>query len=274
MVLNIMFQVAIVIFREFLEISILLGLFSAVARNIKDFKIYLTAGILLGCFGASIIAFFTDQISESLDGIGSEIFDASIILLTVAMICSTLIWMNNYGRQLKTTISNYKEGLETNTISRTMFVTLISTTMFREGSEIVLLLKSISTINHEQNYVYLIGFAIGSIAGILCGVAIYFGLFKFANKYIFAISNIFMTFIAAGLSADSARIFSSVGVINSFSSVVWDSSSIISDDSITGKFLKIAIGYSARPIGLEILFYLSTILIIVFFRKIFSGKKK
>lgn len=268
-----MFQVSIVIFREFLEIAILLSLFSAASRGIKDFKIYLTAGILIGCFGASLIAFFADQISNSLEGSGDEIFDASIILLTVAMLCSTLIWMKSYSTKLKTKINSLSGDIDTSLISKVLFVSLISTTIFREGSEIVLILRSMSTLNQNEASVYMNGLAVGATLGILCGLGLYQGMFRFATKYIFAISSFFMTFIAAGLSAEAAKILSSVGVINIYQNRLWDTSWIISDESISGRFLKIVIGYSARPIGIEVIFYTSTIMIIIILGKIFAGKK-
>lgn len=268
-----MFQVAVVVFREFLEISILVSLFSISARNIKDFKILLVSGIMLGAFGASLIAFFTDRISSSLEGVGSEIFDSVIILITVAMICSTLIWMKAYNNRIKTKLSSISDSVEAGSFSKILFVLLISTTIFREGSEIVLLLHSISKIQKDQMTVYLNGFCLGSILGILAGIAIYIGLFKMTSKYIFKISSILMTFIAAGLSAEAARILSSIGMIDIMTNPLWDTSFIIKNDSVLGKFFKIIIGYSARPSGIELIFYFSTIALIVMPDLIFSRKK-
>lgn len=268
-----MFQIAIVIFREFLEVSILLGLFSAAAANIKDYKILLASGMLLGILGAAIIALFTEQLSNSLDGVGSEIFNTIIILFTVMMIISTIIWMKNYSGKIKEVINSTTNQLDPSPFSRVIFTSLIASTIFREGSEIVLLVHSIATIERGDEAVdYIYAFAIGAILGISVGVCLYKGLFRFAAKYIFKVSSFFLTFIAAGLSAEAARILLSIGMINILPEIIWDTNNIISNSSSTGKILKILIGYSARPSGLEVIFYLSTILIIVIFSKIFSGK--
>ncbi len=268
-----MFQIAIVIFREFLEISILLGLFSAAAANIKDYKILLASGMIIGILGAAIIALFTDQLSNSLDGVGSEIFNSFIIMLTVVMLASTIVWMKNYSSKIKETINVTATKLDTSPFSRIIFTSLIASTIFREGSEIVLLIHSLSSIEtNDPAQVYIYGFAIGAILGIIVGFCLYKGLFRFATKYIFKICSFFMTFIAAGLSAEAARILLSIGMINFLPEVIWDTSNIISNSSATGKVLKILIGYSARPSGAEAIFYLSTIFIIMIFGKIFSGK--
>jgi high-affinity iron transporter len=269
-----MFQVAVVVFREFLEIAILISLFSSVAKNIKDFRVLLSAGIMIGAFGASLIAFFTEKISNSLDGMGSELFDAIVILITVVLIISTLVWMKSYSSKLKSTISGISQTFDSSVFSRVIFVMLISSTLFREGTEIVLLLHSISTIQREEAVIYLNGFLIGSILGILVGIGIYVGLFRFATKYIFAVSSIFMTFIAAGLAAEAARILSSIGIINFLTEAAWDTTNYVRDESIIGKILKIMIGYSARPTYIELFFFVVTILSIVVLGQIFSGKKK
>ncbi len=268
-----MFQITITVFREFLEITILLGLFGAAAHNLKNFKLLMASGMLIGSFGASVIAFFAQYISDSLDGVGSDIFDAVIILITVVMLCSTLVWMKFYSRKLRANINSVSEGIESGALSNVMLISLISSTIFREGSEIVLLIHSISMINHEEVFAYLYGFFIGASAGIIFGLSIYFSLFRFAKKYIFPISTFFMTFIAAGLAAEAARIFSNIGVIDIFGNRAWDTSWLVSDLSITGKILKAILGYSARPKVIEVLFYLGTILIIIILGKVFTSKK-
>ncbi len=268
-----MFQIAMVVFREFLEITILIGFFGAAARNLKDFKLLMISGILIGCFGASLIAFFAKYIADSLDGIGSDIFDVVVILITVVMLCFTLVWMKNYSHKLKTNIRSVAEAIESGTLSKAMLIGLIASTIFREGSEIVLLVHSVSMINNEEVYAYISGFTIGALSGITCGLTIYFSLFIFAKKYIFSISTIFMTFIAAGLAGEAAKILSNIGMINILTNVAWDTSSFISDNSLAGRILKVVIGYSARPKEIEILFYLCTILTIIVLGKVFAGKK-
>ena len=150
---------------------------------------------------------------------------------------------------------------------------MIATTILREGAELVLLLHSIATVEKSESITYLNGFALGSVSGILFGIGVYLGMFRLAGRYVLSVSSIFMTFIAAGLSAEAARILSSIGLINVLTDRVWDSSFIASDDSISGRFLKVMFGYSARPIQIELLFYLITILIIFTLSKVFTSKK-
>ena len=88
---------------------------------------------------------------------------------------------------------------------------------------------------------------------------IYFGLIKFAGKYIFKISTILLILISAGLAAEAAGALASAGIIEIFSDQLWDSSWLIEDRSTTGKLLKIIIGYNSRPNIIQMVFYLGTI---------------
>ncbi len=266
-----MHQITIIVFREFLEISLLIGFLSSVGSHIKDFRIILSSGIMLGIVGASILAFFTDQISNSLDGVGSEIFDASIILMTVFLMCATLIWVKQQSSMSNkiSLINEHSDSL----YAKMTFVAVVATSIFREGAEIVLILHSFSAIAQNDAMNHLSGFMIGALCGCICGVALYIGLFQFAKRRIFQITSFFMTFIAAGLSAEAAKILASVGVLDDMGAPIWDTSWIVSDQGILGKFLKIFIGYSAKPYGVELVFYLLTIMIIITTEKLFSGKK-
>lgn len=268
-----MFHIAFVVFREFLEISILIGIFSSVARNVKDYKTMLVAGIFLGASGSALLAFFTERISNSLDGVGSEIFDSIIILVTVSVLSITIVWIETYSRKIKKSLNNISETIESDFSSKIIFILLIASTILREGSELVLLLHSIATVERSESTTYLNGFALGAVSGVLFGIGVYLGMFRLAGRYVLSASSIFMTFIAAGLSAEAARILSSIGIINILTDRVWDTSFIASDDSIAGKFLKVMFGYSARPIQIELLFYLMTILIIFTLSKVFTSKK-
>jgi high-affinity iron transporter len=49
------------------------------------------------------------------------------------------------------------------------------------------------------------------------------------------------------------------GVVSVLSHVVWDTSSVISDGSLTGKVLHTLIGYADRPTGLQLVAYFVTL---------------
>lgn len=271
-----MFQIFIVIFRESMEIALLISIIMAVTKPIKNSGIYILLGVMIGIISASLFAFFTKVVSSAFRGIGDELLDSSIILITVFSIIWTIVWMQNYGYKMKRDIINLSDQIEAGTKSFVVLSVVVATTVFREGLEIVLYIYSISSAQKIQIDNYLLGLILGASGGILFGIVIYWGLIKFAGKYIFKISSMLLAFTAAGLASVAAGILTSSGIITIFSEQVWDSSQLIRANSLLGKFLRIIAGYDPRPNGLQIIFYLSTlglILLLIQSKAIFFNKK-
>ena len=59
-----MLQIAIVVFREVLEIALILGILASATKDIKGRSNYIFAGLFLGILLSISLAFFTDQISN------------------------------------------------------------------------------------------------------------------------------------------------------------------------------------------------------------------
>lgn len=262
-----MFTIALIVFRECLEISLLVGIILAVTQHIEKSRIYIIAGGILGVVCASIFAFFTRKLSLSFGGIGDELFDSGIMILITILLSWTIIWMQGYGTKVKQHIHNISTKIhEGNATSYLMLVFLVASTILREGAEIIILVYSISSVKTITSSNYIQGLIIGAISGFLLGIIIYFGLIKIANqKYIFKISTVLLMLIAGGFAASAAGILTSSGLVMFLSDQVWDSSWLVADRSMIGKILHIVTGYIARPNGLQVLAYFTTILLINIF---------
>lgn len=256
-----MFKIAVIIFRECLEIALLLGVIVAVTKPIKNSRNFIIAGVLGGVTASSIFAFFAKSLTQQLDGFGDEIFDASVILITSAIISWTCVWMQGYTKKLRRNIDELSNKISAGSASKMMLALVVATTVLREGAEILLYVYSVSSAENISINDYGYGLFIGALSGFLAGAIIYKGLIKFAGKYIFKISTILLILIAAGLAAEAAGILTSSGVIELYADQLWDTSWIISDSSITGKFLNIIVGYDSRPNGMQLIFYFATIAI-------------
>ncbi|WP_341764018.1 FTR1 family protein [Candidatus Tisiphia endosymbiont of Beris chalybata] len=255
-----MFKIALVVFRECLEIALLLGIILAVTKQIERSRIYIIAGSMLGIVLAALFAFFASTISVSFSGMGDELFNAAIILVTVVLISWTIIWMQGYGIRIKQHFNDLSEKINSGKTSCIMLVLIVAATILREGMEIIILVYSISSVEVIDGNSYLLGLIIGMISGFLLGITIYLGLIKLTNQqYIFRISSVLLMLIASGFAAEAAGILSSSGIIMVLSDQLWDSSWLVSDRSIYGKFLNIVTGYTARPNGLQVVFYGATI---------------
>ncbi len=258
-----MFKIALVVFRECLEIALLLGVMLAVTKQLEKSRIYIIAGTMVGTVFAALFAFFTHSISIAFSGMGDEIFNFGIILLTVVLIGWTIVWMQGYSTKIKQNFNNLSMKISSGDSSYIMLVLIVAATILREGMEIIILVYSISSVEIIDSNNYLLGLIIGIISGLTLGIVIYLGLVKLANqRYIFHISSTLLMFIASGFAAEAAGILTSSGIITIMSEQLWDSSWLIYDRSIYGKFLNMITGYIAKPNGLQVIFYACTLSLI------------
>jgi high-affinity iron transporter len=68
--------------------------------------------------------------------------------------------------------------------------------------------------------------------------------------------------LAAGMASQGAAFLMQANLLPSLGNDLWDTSSIIGERSMLGTLLHVLIGYSAQPAGIQVIFYLATILII------------
>jgi high-affinity iron transporter len=77
---------------------------------------------------------------------------------------------------------------------------------------------------------------------------------------LFAVTNWMVLLLAAGMAAQAAGFLVQADLLPPLGQALWDSSSVLTEDSVVGKALHTLIGYVSRPDGIQILFYLVTLL--------------
>ena len=65
--------------------------------------------------------------------------------------------------------------------------------------------------------------------------------------------------LAAGMAAQAAGYLVQADLLPPLGDAVWDTSAVLTEDSVLGKALHTLIGYVSRPDGIQILFYLATL---------------
>lgn len=256
-----MLQIAIVVFREILEISLILGILSAATKDIKGSTKWILGGLVLGLTTSTILAFFTDRISESLDGLGQEFFNGLILLAAAFMIGWTVLWMQKHAKsisgELKRLGNSVREGHKPPYVL--LIVVLLS--VLREGMEIVLFTYSYYISGTAITQI-IFGILIGGFLGIAIGFALYFGLLKAFGKYFFIVTSWLLVFLSAGISAAGTGFWINAGIIPSLGAPAIDLSNTLSQHSLFGKFLHIFFGYIDQPTGSQLIIYFVTLVLL------------
>ena len=257
-----MLQIFIIVFREILEISIILGIVLVATKDLKNRNIWVLSGIALGVLGSALIALFTSAISNTFDGQGQEYFNAGIVSITFALLVWTVVWMKRHGQKISKKLKDVSNNIHTGKSSFVSLMIIIASTIFREGSEIVLFTYG-SYASHNLSMIFIFsGCVAGFTMGAITGYAIYQGVIRFAGKYIFQVTSLLLSLIAAGMASQAVNFLNASGLITVFSYPVWNSTAFLSDASIMGQILNVLIGYNAQPTSLQLVAYIGTLILI------------
>lgn len=250
-----MFPTATIVFREIIEVALVIGIVMAATRGLPGRINLVLAGLGLGVLGSVIIAFFTERISQAIDGIGQEIFNASIMFIAVGFLSWTVIWMKRHGQELAQNIKAVGQDVLTGNRSAHVLTGVIALATFREGAEIVLFTYGMAASDAFSMTEIVTGGLIGAAGGTIVGLMLYLGLLKTARKHLFTVTSWILIALTAGMAAQGANFLIAAGILPELHPQVWDTSAILSGGSFLGETLKVLVGYTPRPTGMELTFY-------------------
>ena len=256
-----MFATALIVFREVLEASLIIGIVMAACRGIPRRSTMAIGGISAGLLGAIVIAAAAGKIAESASGMGQEILNAGILGAAVLMLGWHNIWMSRHGREIAAQMSAVGKKVALGSVPVWVLGSAIALAVLREGAEVVLFLYGVAAggANPVQ---MLFGGAAGLLIGAALGLLMYFGLLGVPIRHFFTVTSVMILLLAAGLASQSAGFLVQAGLIPPLAEPLWDSSFLLADRSIAGKALQALIGYTARPAGIQVIVYVLTLLII------------
>jgi high-affinity iron transporter len=107
-----------------------------------------------------------------------------------------------------------------------------------------------------------LGGALGLAAGVAAGAALYFGLVRIPLRHLFSVTSWLVLLLAAGMASQAAAFLLQADLLPPLGANLWDTSFVLSDQSIFGRVLHTLIGYTAQPAGIQLVFYLATLLVI------------
>ena len=257
-----MLGVALLVFREVMEAALIVSIVCAATRGVARRGWFVAAGIGLGIAGALLVAMGASLIARLAAGSGQEIFNACVLLSAVLMIGWHVVWMSRHGRELAQHMGAVGNAVRAGSSSLTLLLAVVAIAVLREGSEIVLFLYGMA-IGGIDAIGLAGGIALGVGSGALLGFALYFGLMRIPMKHFFTVTNAMLVLLASGLASAAARFLVQGNLLPSWGTQVWDTSGVLSNGSLAGQTLGILIGYDASPSGIQLVFYATTLLLLV-----------
>jgi len=258
-----MISALIIVFREVIEAGLIVGIVLAATTGVPGRERAVTMGVLAGVLGACLVAGFAGELANLFQGSGQEFFNATILLLAVAMLTWHNVWMASHGREMARELKAAGHQVRIGERTLTALSVVVGVAVLREGSEVVLFLYGIAAQGGTSAAGMMAGGGLGLLGGAVISALMYFGLLKIPAGKLFQVTSWLITLLAAGMAAQAVLLLQNGGLLEVFTSTIWDTSWLIRDDSITGKLLHTLIGYSEAPNGAQLIAYGATVAMIL-----------
>lgn len=191
-----------------------------------------------------------DVVTDAFDGAGQEVVSAALqgsVFLGIVL----LVFL----------AERYRRGSEVG--SQVIFWLMALTVMcamIREGSEILIYITGFAASEVHRTAVFA-GSAVGAGIGISIGILLFSGLRAMGRGGSHALCVLLLALIGAGMVMQSTMLLEQVDWLSA-GRQLWDSSALVSEQSITGQLLYAVFGYEATPGLVQALLYLGSLALV------------
>lgn len=252
---------AVVVFRETLEAALIVAIVMGASRGVLARGRWIAGGVALGVAGALGVALSAGAIVQAVEGRGQELFNAGVLLAAVAMLAWHNVWLSAHARAHVDAMRHLGHDVRAGLKPLSAMLAVTALAVLREGAETVLFLYGLWAGGGERVELAA-GAGAGLAAGVLVGVLLYRGLLRIPLRHFFMATGLLVLLLAAGLAAAAAAYLTQAGLLPPISEELWDTSGILSVESVPGRILHVLIGYQDRPTGIQLVFYVATLVTI------------
>ncbi len=252
----------IIVFREVFEAGLIVGIVLAATRGVPRRGVFIAAGVGAGLVGAALLAGFAGALSDSLAGRGQEVFNAVVLAVAVVMLGCHNLWMAGHGRELAGEMRALGHAVAGGDKSLIAMAVVVAIAVLREGAEVVLFLYGVAAASNEGWAALLLGGVLGVALGAAVSFLLYRGLLAIPVRRLFSVTTWLIALVAAGMAGQAAAILANIDLIPSWGFELWDTSWLLPQDSILGRALHALVGYSDRPMGVQLAAYLAVLAVL------------
>ena len=244
--------------REGLEASLVVSILFAALRQLdqmgKARAVWVGVGLaILGSLLGGIALYVFAH--EYADTTFQTIFETITYLVAVVLLTTMTFWVQKHSRTMKREITARASAAG----SAFALGLLAFTTVGREGLESAFFTLAFA---FQTNAVLLLtGAFLGMLSAVGLCVLIYKLGYRLDYRVFFRVMGILLLFFAAGLLSDAVQNMQHLGWLTVGTAPLWNTSRILSEDTVVGDLLHGLIGYAEAPTILQGLFYMTYLLI-------------
>ncbi len=239
--------------REGLEASLIVSILLAALRQLGQTRqmraVWLGAGLAaVGSFAGAAAIYATVQAYDNTTF--QTIFETVAYLVAVALLTYMTFWMQRHSRSLKKELTAKASAAG----SGFAFGLLAFSTVGREGLETAVFMLAFA-FQTSAGWL-LLGAGLGLLAAVALCFAIYRMGYRLDYRVFFRVVGVLLLFFAAGLLGDAVQNLQALQWLPGGAAHLWNTSGILSEDSMVGDLLHTFLGYSDTPSALQLLAYL------------------
>ncbi len=253
----------VIVFREMLEMVLVVGVLLAATRGLAGSRLWIGLGAFGGLLGATFFGVFMEQMEASFNSDGEFIFNAVILSIASVMIAWTVFWMSKYGREMSQRMNQVGSSVKAGDLPCTALAVVALSAVMREGSEAVFFLFSAAQGISEDGWSMLIGGVMGAGVALMIGTLLYLGLVRIPLKQLFSVVGWLLMLLAAGMASEAAANLIMIGWLPPLVDPLWNSSALLSSDSMLGELLHVMVGYEDQPSALQVIVFALSLTIMV-----------
>ena len=257
-----MFTTVLIVFRESLEAALLVGVVAAATRGLSGRAQWLSFGVAAGVVGALLLALMAGQLSGWLDGLGQDAVNIGVLTVALAMLLWHCIWVSTHTRQMVTEARSLGNAVQQGQRPPWALLVVVALAVLREGAETVLFVSGSLTSSSTPAATVISAVLIGIALGAALGAVIYAGLMQVPTQHVFSATNVLIALLAASLASQLVRALAQAGLMQSWTTPLWDTSSVLAQDSAAGTLLHALVGYDARPSAAQLAAYVAVLAVI------------
>ncbi|GAB3308492.1 FTR1 family protein [Haliea atlantica] len=237
----------ILVLREVLEAAFLLCVMLVFGQVLALRSRWVGLGLLLAAVGVALYAGGMQGITDALEGAGQEVLNAAL-QMTVFLLLMPVLALGVIAARRMRQCGRVLPGL---------MAAAVGLALVRESAEILIYVRAFSAVDEYRLGVYA-GSALGLGIGASAGVLAWSALRALRPARAFPVCLGLLAVIGAGMVMQAALLLEQVDWLPA-QPPLWDSSWLLSEQSLLGQLLFAVLGYEATPGPVQVALYVGSL---------------
>jgi len=246
----------VIVFREMLEMALVVGVLMTATRHLTGSRLWIVGGCGVGLLGAAFFGVFMEQMEATFEGNGEFLFNAVLLSAAAMMIAWTVLWMSKNGRAAGQRMKQVGDAVSSGELPFISLAVVAMAAVMREGSEAVFFLFGAAQGIATDGWSMLAGGSLGAVAAVALGVLLYQGMIRIPMNKLFAVVGWMLMLLAAGMASQATWNLVVIEWLPAIVDPLWNSAAILSQESLLGELLHVMIGYDEAPSAMQVIVFI------------------